>query len=73
MEPSNILGGNVMKVKSCPKCGAGRKKIILCNIRSNRLPWWWFVQCDSCHYCGKTKLFLFRAILSWNRNRHSRF
>ena len=25
------------------------------------------IECDNCHYCGNTKLFLRRAIKSWNK------
>ena len=27
----------------------------------------WYTDCDNCNCCGKTKLFLFRAIKAWNR------
>lgn len=26
-----------------------------------------YIECDNCHWCGKTKLFLWRAIRCWNR------
>ena len=25
------------------------------------------IECDNCHWCGKTKLFLRRAVKAWNR------
>ena len=54
-----------MKIKSCPNCGSNH--IWKVHIASSKLPWWWFMECSECHWCGKTKLFLFRAIRSWNK------
>lgn len=50
------------KLELCPKCGSG-KLVKGHTLGTHR----WFVECEDCHYCGKTKLFLFRAIRSWNR------
>ena len=55
-----------MKIKGCPNCGI-TNRIHKVHICSKRLPFWWYVECDNCHYCGKTKLFLRRAIKSWNK------
>lgn len=55
------------KIKFCPKCGSNLIGKI--NIKSARLPFWWYLGCARCHWCGKTKLFLFRAIKSWNKER----
>lgn len=54
------------ELKRCPFCG-GKNRIIKVHIISRKLPFWWFIECDNCHYCGETKLFLFRAIKAWNR------
>lgn len=53
------------EVKSCPNCGSTNTKKV--HSLSRRLPWWWHIECWNCHWCGKTKLFLFRAIRSWNK------
>lgn len=53
-----------VRVKPCPNCGS--RNIILNHVVSARLPWWYFVECDDCHWCGKTKLFSKRAERSWN-------
>ena len=52
-------------LKPCPKCGS--KRIVYWHIVSARLPWWYTIECDDCFWCSKTKLFLFRAKLAWNR------
>lgn len=53
------------KLKSCPNCRSRNLKFLHC--LSSRLPWWWYIECFDCHWCGKTKLGLNRAIKSWNR------
>lgn len=53
-------------VLPCPNCGSGR--IWKVHIWSARLPWWWHMECSSCHWCSKTKLFLTRAIRYWNKH-----
>lgn len=55
----------MFELKPCPLCGHGR--LFKVHILSRRLPWWYFIECQSCHACGKTKLFMFRAIRSWNK------
>ena len=53
--------------KTCPNCDSG---ITLTNhIRSSRLPFWWYLECANCHWCGKTKLFLWRSVRSWNKEK----
>ena len=61
------------KLKPCPNCGKSGKKLI-----RNRIVFdgtWacklgkYFIECPSCHWCGKTKVFLWRAILAWNREK----
>lgn len=52
-------------LKPCPGCGINNRQL-KAHISSRRLPFWWFIECDNCHWCGKTKLFLYRAIKAWN-------
>lgn len=56
-----------MVIKECPNCNG--KNITKVHISSAHLPWWWFIMCNSCKWCGKNKLFLFRAIKAWNKER----
>lgn len=53
------------EIKPCPYCGSTNIK--KAHSLSKRLPWWWHIECWDCHWCGKQKLFLFRAIKSWNK------
>ena len=55
----------MIELKPCPFCHY-QNHLKKAHIVSRRLPFWWFIECDNCHYCGKTKLFLFRAVKSWN-------
>lgn len=55
-----------LKLNPCPNCGCFTKQIVM-HILSRRLPWWYYVECDNCHYCGKTKLFLKNAKKAWNK------
>ena len=57
-----------MKIKSCPNCGI-TNRILKVHLCSRKLPFWYFIECENCHWCGKTKLFLRRAIKSWNNER----
>lgn len=50
------------ELKPCSCCGSKLVYII-----SRQLPFWWYIECDKCHCCGETKLFLRRAIKAWNR------
>ena len=54
------------ELKPCPFCHCKKKKKKV-HIISRRLPFWWFIECDNCHSCGETKLFLRRAVKAWNR------
>lgn len=53
------------KLKPCPRCGYDRRYKV--HERSKILPWWWYIECRSCRFCSKTKLFLWRAERAWNR------
>ena len=53
----------MVKLKPCPKCNSTR--VYKCH--SILRPQWWHIECWNCHWSGKTKLFLFRAIKSWNK------
>lgn len=54
------------ELKPCPFCHY-KNRLKKVHIVSRRLPFWWFIECDNCHYCGETRLFLRRAIRAWNR------
>lgn len=55
------------KLEACPSCHYQNRLIKVHIIGGRRLPWWWFIECDNCHYCGETRLFLIRAARAWNR------
>ena len=57
-----------MILKPCPHCGCSNRLIAI-HILSARLPWWYYIECDNCHWCGKTKLFLWRAERAWNKEK----
>lgn len=52
------------KLKQCPNCGSQN----LWTVRSVVHKTWW-IECPHCHWCGKTKLFKWLAILSWNKEK----
>lgn len=55
-----------MKIKRCPNCKHPKPWL----VRIHPLRWIftkYYVECRSCHYCGKTKIGKRRAIESWNR------
>lgn len=54
------------KLKPCPYCRVSNR-IIKVHILSRYLPFWWYIKCDNCHWRGKTKLFLTRAVRAWNK------
>lgn len=60
------------KLKPCPNCGRSGKKIgyarIVCSgsMFDGHL---YYIECPSCHWCGKTKLFLWRAARAWNKEK----
>ena len=54
------------KFLPCPRC-QNEQVFLMHRILSRLLPWWFYVECGVCHWCGKTKLFQKRAIKSWNR------
>lgn len=55
-----------LKLKPCPNCGCPNRLIIY-HILTRKLPWWYYIECDNCYWCGSRKLGLRRAEKSWNR------
>lgn len=55
-------------INKCPDCKTGKYIKMVNIVGGRRLPNWWFVECDNCHWCGKTKLGAKRAIKWWNRH-----
>lgn len=51
-----------LKIMPCPKCKS--KQVGVWHSLFTRK---YFVECENCHLCGKSKLFKRRAIKSWNR------
>lgn len=63
-----------MKLKSCPNCGRSGKKVFINKIAFDgtlaaKLLGKYFIECSGCHWCGATKIFLWRAKLNWNRGK----
>lgn len=60
-----------IKLKPCPNCNRSGKSLVINRIMFDGL--WtcklgkYFVECPHCHWCGETKVFLWRAIRAWNR------
>lgn len=55
-----------MKTKRCPYCKHPKPWIVRVHpLRGISTKY--FVECRSCHYCGKTKIGKKRAIKAWNK------
>jgi hypothetical protein len=54
----------------CPNCGKSGEKLVVNRICFDGT--WtvklgkYFIACPKCHWCGKTKIFLWRAKRAWN-------
>ena len=62
-------------LKPCPNCGKSGKKAEIHQIMFSGSIFdkhLFYVECPSCHWCGKTKLFLWRAKRAWNKERSER-
>ena len=60
------------KLKPCPHCGRSGKDILRVRVMFSGSIFdkhLYFMECPSCHWCGKTKLFLWRAIHAWNKEK----
>ena len=57
------------KIKPCPNCG--RKKITTFKVVVPRVFKKWHLECDKCHYCGKSAVFRFIAEIKWNREKRN--
>ncbi len=66
-------GVKKMKLKPCPNCSLSGRKLWVCRVMVDGT--WscklgkYYIECPSCHWCGKTKVFLWRAKRAWNRRR----
>ena len=62
------------RLKPCPECGKSGKAAIINRIMCSGSIFdkhLYFVECPGCHWCGKTKLFKWRAVRAWNKeSRH---
>lgn len=56
-----------MKLKPCPDCGC-TNRIVKVRIMFPDRPRKWYIMCDNCHWCGRTKLFLRSAERAWNKD-----
>ena len=52
------------ELKPCPFCGS--TELTMWRIKYPKSHKY-FVECDKCHWCGKTKLFKRMAKRAWNR------
>ena len=58
-------------LRPCPKCGKSGKKLFIIRVQFDGT--WtcnlgkFFIECPNCHWCGKTKVFLWRAKRAWNK------
>lgn len=58
----------LIKLKPCPCCNRRRNLIASKFYRGNILDKYRYcISCRRCEWYGKTKLFLWRAKLSWNK------
>lgn len=63
---------NKRGLKPCPSCGKSGKVAVVNrvvfsgSIFDNHL---FFIECPSCHCCGRTRLFLWRAKRAWNKEK----
>ena len=53
------------ELKPCPNCKSTNLRKV--RILSRRFPYWYWIECFNCHYCGAVRMFLRRAIKAWNR------
>lgn len=53
--------------KSCPNCGDKETILAAHIIFPQSILRRWFIECDRCHWCGKTTMTLRGAKRAWNR------
>ena len=56
----------VVPIQPCPNCGSD--DIVAGHIMTS-FPKKWFCECKECHWCGKTKITLLGAQISWNKQK----
>lgn len=57
------------KLKHCPNCLKSGRDMWIVRVFSHYLfgNHWYYIECPSCHWASKTKLFLWRAKRAWNK------
>ena len=58
------------KLKPCPQCGKSGSAVHIKRIMFSGSIFdkhLYYVICGHCNFCGKTKVFLWRAVKAWNR------
>lgn len=56
----------ISKRKPCPDCGSYRTGLNHCLMHKFKK---YFLECEDCHWCGKTMPTIRMAIWSWNRGK----
>lgn len=57
------------KIKPCPRCRKSGRSIYIIRSYDGSFPsrQKYFLECPTCHWCGKSRIFLFSAKMAWNR------
>lgn len=61
-----------MKLKPCPNCNLSPKKLHIWQVCGSKIFHKYYIECPSCHWCGKTKVFKWRAVRAWNKKNGER-
>ena len=61
-----------MKLKPCPNCNLSPKKLEIWQVCGSKIFHKYFIECPSCHWCGKTKMFKWRTAIAWNKSNGER-
>lgn len=55
--------------KPCKNCGASPKKMIYLKTVCPRKVFRYHIECDSCAWTTKSHLFMWLAVIDWNRRK----